>query len=391
MQYRTVPKTDDPLSILGYGCMRLPTLEGKIDRDQASKLLSHAVDQGINYIDAAVPYHHGEAESFVGAFLEEYRCRDRIKLATKLPRWQVYTCRDMEAIFTTQLKRLRTDHIDYYLLHGIDGPSWERLLRLGVLEFLERIRKEGRIRYAGFSYHGNRDDFSSIVDAYDWPFCQIQYNYLDTHSQAGIRGLEYAASRNLAVIIMEPLRGGKLAGPFPGDTGAIDAHQSHFHSPAEWALRWLWDRPEITCVLSGMNTQAQLDENLSIASDVKAHDFGPPEHAVIDQIKNLYQQQLKINCTGCGYCLPCPAGVDIPSCFEVFNSNGTKNVYLARLGGIAGKASYASLCTKCTQCEEACPQHLVISSLLQEVAKNLEGRTFKLKRLIAPFISNSVG
>jgi predicted aldo/keto reductase-like oxidoreductase len=391
MQYRTVPKTGDQLSILGFGCMRLPVLEGKIDRDKAAKLLMHSIDQGVNYIDTAVPYHHGECESFLGKFLEEHQCRNRIKLATKLPRWQVYTYRDMEAIFTAQLERLRTDHIDYYLLHGIDGPSWEKLLRLGILKFLDKIREEGRIRYAGFSYHGNRDDFSSIVDAYDWPFCQIQYNYLDTHCQAGTQGLEYAAGKDLAVIIMEPLRGGKLAAPFPVDTQATSAYQSHFNSPAEWALRWLWDRPEITCVLSGMTEQGQLHENLETASNAEAHSFGPQEHALIDQVKNLYQQQLKVNCTACSYCMPCPAGIDIPGCFEMFNNhhlsnngNGSRNSYLARFGGVTRKASYASLCNKCRKCEQICPQHLAIPDLLQEVANDLEGKTFRLKRLVAP-------
>lgn len=384
MQYRTVPKTGDRLSMLGYGCMRLPTREGRIDSGQAANLLLHGVEQGINYVDTAVPYHRGESETFLGKFLEEYGCRDRVKLATKLPRWQVYTRRDMEKIFSAQLQRLRTDHIDYYLLHSLDGPSWERLLGLGVLDFLERIRKEGRIRYAGFSYHGNRDDFAGIVDAYDWPFCQIQYNYLDTDNQAGTQGLEYAASKNLAVMVMEPLRGGKLAGPFPGGKAAIDAHQSRYNSPAEWALRWLWDRPEITCVLSGMNKQAQLEENLSIASDAKAHALGSAEHAVVDQVRQLYQQQLKVNCTGCGYCLPCPAGVDIPSCFEMYNNNGAKNFYLVRVGGVDGKGSYASLCNRCGKCVENCPQQLAIPSLLEEVAKQLEGRAFGLKRRIAP-------
>ncbi len=200
-----------------------------------------------------------------------------------------------------------------------------------------------------------------------------------------------ACQWDLAVIIMEPLQGGKLAAPFPGDTETVIPYHSQFHSPAEWALRWLWDRSEITCVLSGMTEQAQLDENLQIASSAKPHVFGPQEHSVIDHVKNLYQQQLKVNCTGCGYCLPCPAGIDIPGCFEAFNNHhllnnytGSKNFYLARFGGVTGKASYASLCTQCGKCEQTCPQHLSIPNLLQEVASDLEGQTFKLKRLIAP-------
>jgi hypothetical protein len=278
----------------------------------------------------------------------------------------------MDHYLNQQLGKLQTSHIDYYLIHSLDGPSWERCKDLGVADFLDRAKQDGRIVNAGFSFHGNREHFKGIVDGYDWDFCQIQYNYLDEHRQAGREGLEYAASRGLGVIVMEPLRGGHLAGELPAEVGSILQQADAKRTPAEWAFRWVWNHPEVTLALSGMNEESHIEENLRIAGE--AH----PNSLTDDEL-------MKIGCTGCQYCMPCPFGVDIPGCFDKYNHVnmfGDKRVmkflYMAQMGGaMSGTPSRASLCTECSKCVEACPQNLKIPELLKDVSREFEGFWFR--------------
>jgi predicted aldo/keto reductase-like oxidoreductase len=281
---------------------------------------------------------------------------------------------------------LRTDRIDYYLLHGIDGESWNKMKQLGACEFLDKAKADGRIGNAGFSFHGDIDAFKEIVDAYDWEVCLIQYNYLDEQNQAGTEGLEYAAAKGLGVIIMEPLRGGNLAGRVPAAVQAVWDQAEIKRSPAEWALRWIWSRPEVTVVLSGMNREDHIEENLRIAGEARPGSLSDEELALVRRASEAYKDLMKVDCTGCRYCMPCPAGVNIPVCFELHNNLhlfGEKAVakvlYLMRLGGLegAGTPSYASLCEHCGACEEVCPQHLPVQALLEDVAEDFEGRGSK--------------
>ena len=274
MLFRKVNKTGDHLSILGFGCMRLPQKrgkpgDGKIDTERAAQQIRYAIDRGVNYIDTAMTYHMGDSETFLsGALTDGYR--GRVKLATKLPHWVVKNYEDMDLILNAQLCRLDTDHIDYYLIHALDNTSWKKIKELEVREFLDKAKTDGRIVNAGFSFHGDKESFKAIVDSYDWTFCQIQYNYLDEHNQAGTEGLKYAAAKNLGIIIMEPLRGGNLAGKLPPTVQALWDEANSSRTPAEWSLRWVWNHPEVTSVLSGMNKKYQIEENLILASRKKA-------------------------------------------------------------------------------------------------------------------------
>ena len=270
MQYRKMPKNGDQLSILGFGCMRLPVKDGHIDEGRAIEQIRFAIDQGVNYVDTAWPYHAGESETVLGKALRG-GYRDKVKVATKLPSWMIKSRADMDRYLAAQLEKLGTDHIDYYLVHSLDGTSWDNLARLGVREFLDQARMDGRITNPGFSFHGMAGDFNRIVDAYPWVFCQIQYNYLDEHHQAGTEGLQYAAAKGLGVIVMEPLRGGNLASVVPPGAEAIWNEAETRRTPAEWALRWIWNRPEVTVILSGMNEEAHIRENLSIANTARAN------------------------------------------------------------------------------------------------------------------------
>ena len=379
--YRKVPKTGDELSILGFGCMRLPahTSGSGIDEDRAIRQLRYAIDHGVNYVDTAPAYHFGKSEQILGRALED-GYREKVRVATKLPPWSVRSRGDMDRILNGQLATLKTDHIDYYLLHSLTKESFERLKKLGVLEFLDAARKDGRIRNAGFSSHADLATFKEIVDSYDWAFCQIQYNYLDEHNQAGTEGLEYAHERNLAVMIMEPLRGGNLGGAVPEDVQKIWDGSPVKHSPAAWALRWVWDHPEVTVVLSGMNDEIHIDENLKVAEDAYPRSLSVDELSRIASVRDTYKRLMKVGCTGCRYCLPCPAGVDIPGCFSLYNArflfphdNSAKSQYFGRHGGLMGGVSYAGLCRACGKCEKACPQHLPIRDRLKEVSKEMEG------------------
>jgi len=380
MLYRTVPKTGDRLSILGFGCMRLPmTRSRNIDEERAIRQIRHAIDAGVNYLDTAPIYHFGKSERVLGRALKE-GYREKVRVATKLPHWDVFERADMDRILTRQLAALQTDHIDYYLLHSLGKESFRKLTELGVLEFLDAAKKGGKILNAGFSFHGNLAAFREIVDAYDWQFCQIQYNYLDEKNQAGTEGLEYAARKRLAVIVMEPLRGGNLAGHIPSEIKEIWDGAPVKRSPAEWGLRWVWNHPEVTVVLSGMNEETHIDENIRVAGAAVPGSLSDEEMIRIGTVRDTYRKIMKIPCTGCGYCMPCPAGVDIPGCFANYNScvlfphdRAAKFQYITRHGGLMGESSYAGLCRQCGKCVKVCPQQLPVPSLMKDVSREMEG------------------
>jgi predicted aldo/keto reductase-like oxidoreductase len=385
MLYRKAPRTGDELSILGFGCMRLAQKNGRIDEERAAGQIRRAIDGGVNYIDTAWPYHAGESEPFTGRALAG-GYRERVKLATKLPAWLVKNRADMDRFLYAQLKKLATSRIDYYLVHSLTGNTWDRVAALGVAEFLDQAKSDGRIGNAGFSFHGIREDFPRIVDAYPWGFCQIQYNYFDEQWQAGTEGLKYAASKGLGVIVMEPLRGGMLAAsPQPPAIEALWREAERRRTPAEWALRWVWNHPEVTVALSGMNDEAQVEENLAIAADALPGSLTAAELELMGRVTRKYREIMKVACTGCGYCQPCPSGVDIPGAFDAFNAFHTFGktqeagfLYALRAGGVlSGQPSYASLCTRCLDCLEKCPQGLEIPDLLEQVVAQFEGEGLK--------------
>ncbi|WP_094227608.1 aldo/keto reductase [Methanolobus psychrotolerans] len=382
MLYRKMPKNADGLSILGFGAMRLPVKEdGSIDEKKATQMVRHSIDNGVNYVDTAWPYHMGASEPFLaGALADGYR--EKVKLATKQPQWMVNKPEDMDTFLNAQLEKLNTDHIDYYLVHSLVGSSWENIRNLGVAEFLNKAKADGRIINAGFSYHGAPEDFEAIVDGYDWDFCQIQYNFLDEDMQAGTKGLEYAASKGLGVVIMEPLRGGNLADPVPSEVMSIWNEADVKRSPVEWALRWVWNHPEVTVVLSGMTELSHVEENLKLAEEGLANSLTEKELELVNRVAEKYGELMKINCTGCRYCMPCPEGVDIPACFETYNNlhmfggaDRLMMMYAAKLGGILRgvKTNFASQCVQCGQCLDACPQHIPIPEMLEKVEEEFEG------------------
>ncbi|MCY6485091.1 aldo/keto reductase [Clostridium aestuarii] len=377
MLYRTMSRAEDKLSILGFGCMRFPTIDGdKIDEKKAIKMLHYAIDNGVNYIDTAYPYHNGYSELLVAKALKD-GYREKVKLATKLPSWLIQTRADMDKYLNEQLKRLETDYIDYYLLHALNKTDWKKLKQLGVLEFLDISLKSGKIRYAGFSFHDDIELFKEVVDSYEWTFCQIQYNYLDEEYQAGKEGLKYAAKKGIGVIVMEPLRGGKLTNNIPKEVEKIWNKSDIKRTPAEWALQWIWNHPEVTIVLSGMSNMHQVKENICLASSQYAHEnsLKDEEIELVNEVKAIYKSKIKINCTNCRYCMPCPNGVNIPECFNEYNN-------LSIFGDFkSSKASYnallkeeerASKCISCGKCEVACPQNIPIIEKLMEIAKVFE-------------------
>jgi len=385
MLYRTMPGTDERLSILGFGCMRLPQRSGRIDEKRATEQLRSAIDRGVNYIDTAYPYHMGTSEPFVGRALGG-GYRERVKLATKLPPWKTETREDMDRILDEQLERLRTDHIDYYLVHALNGESWAKMHDLGVLGFLEKAMADGRIVNPGFSFHGSLPEFKEIVDAWDWRFCQIQYNYLDERYQAGTEGLEYAASKGLGVIAMEGLRGGALAGTPPPEVQRIWDEADVERTPAEWALRWIWNRPEIQVNLSGMNDEAHIDENIRVAGEAEPNSLTEQELDLVRRAAEAYRRLMRSDCTGCRYCLPCPSGVAIPDCLQALNnkyaltSGRGRLMYAVLVGGaMSGTYSGAGLCTECGACLPRCPQNVPIPDLLKEVSAEFEGPLFPLR------------
>lgn len=389
MQYRTVPRNGDELSALGFGTMRLPTRLGRVDVDRAVRQIRYTIDNGVNYIDTAYPYHLGESEKIVGLALRDgYRAR--VRIADKLSPWLVRTRDDMERILSIQLDRLQADCIDYYLLHSLEAQSWRRLDSLGVMEFLESAREEGRIGNIGFSFHDERSVFREIVDAYDWTFCQIQFNILDEEIQAGLEGLRYAASRDIAVMIMEPLRGGMLAADVPGEVRTLYDRSGFSRTPAEWALRWVWNHPEVTVVLSGMNDERHIAENIRAAGASLPNSMTDSELSTMNQVKAAYKRLVRVNCTGCGYCMPCPFGVNIPQCFYFYNRYHmggsrlvTRGFYILQVVGFENKPGNASLCMDCGRCVEACPQGIAIPDELRKASKDLDGFS---TRLMYPFV-----
>jgi len=360
--------------------MRLPLLPGgdpsQIDEKLAIKLVRYAIDGGVNYIDTAYPYHGtgmekgGQSEPFVAKALKD-GYREKVKIATKLPSWLIKTREDMDRYLNEQLERLETDCIDFYLVHTINSKLWPILKEADIAEFLDQAIKDGRIKHAGFSFHDKHDLFIEIVDYYDWSFCQIQYNYLDENFQAGTDGMEYAAQKGLGITIMEPLRGGKLAGNLPVAAQNAFEQTAVKRTPAAWALRWVWNHPEVSVILSGMNTMDQVTENLKSASEAEENSLTTQEVSAIDQVKAIFKERIKVNCTACGYCMPCPEGVDIPTCFAMYNNHhmfGKEEAYNIWLSA----KQKASTCVACGLCETHCPQGISIRQELKKVTAVFE-------------------
>jgi uncharacterized protein len=380
MQYRVVPKNGDKLSTLGFGCMRLPMKGQIVDEERAVKLIRLAVDNGVNYFDSAPPYHMGESEKVLGkALLDGYR--SRVKVATKLTPFMLRQPEDMEKMLALQLQKLQTEHIDYYLLHGLEAEFWAKLENFGVLKFLEKAKADGKIVNMGFSFHGSLNTFKEIIETHDWTMCQIQYNFLDEQLQAGTAGLQFAASKKLAVMVMEPLRGGSLATKLPKDVLKFYEQALVKRSPAEWGLRWVWNHSEVTLALSGMNEECQVVENIRVADAALPNSLKPEDLAVIEQVADTYRKHLKVPCTGCQYCMPCINGVNIPRNFQAYNEfylsgdeQQARSMYsLFLMGGLTGIRADASLCKECGKCLERCPQHINIPEKLKEVAVDLGG------------------
>ena len=383
MNYRN-DKYGKPVSILGYGCMRFTQAFGKIDIDKAEREIMEAFRGGVNYYDTAYVYPGSEAA--LGEILDRNQIRNQVYIATKLPHYLIKNLSTMERLFQEQLRRLKTDYIDYYLMHMLtDVKTWERLKALGIEAWLEDKKKSGSIRQVGFSYHGNTDMFCSLVDAYDWDFCQIQYNYMDEHSQAGRQGLQYASQKGLPVIIMEPLRGGKLVNLLPDAALQIFKEYPVFRTPAQWAFRWLWNQQEVTCVLSGMNSLEMVRDNIATASSVKIGEMGPDEEAMLQQVVQAINAKMKVGCTGCGYCVPCPMHVDIPGTFAAYNRlhtegkfSGIKEYFMCT--AVRSTSTAASNCIGCGRCEKHCPQQLPIRQELKNAQKELEIPIYKIAR-----------
>lgn len=387
MQYRT-DKHGEKISVLGYGCMRFSQTAGITDVKKAEKEIMAAYNAGVNYYDTAYIYPGSEAT--LGEILERNNIRQNVKIATKLPHYMLKSAADMDKYFNEQLRRLRTDYVDYYLMHMLtDVKTWERLKNLGILDWLEQKKASGAIRQVGFSYHGNSDMFCQLIDAYDWDFTQIQYNYLDVHSQAGSVGLHYAAERNIPVVIMEPLRGGRLVNGLPEIALKQMSEYEKKRSPAEWAFRWLWNQPEVTCVLSGMNSLEMVEENVRVASEVQVGEFTEQDEKLLQDVVAAINAKQKVGCTGCRYCMPCPKGVDIPGTFSAYNKRYSDGWLTAEkeyfmCTGLRKDYTGPANCINCGKCEQHCPQHIEIRKELKNAQKVLEGLPYKVVRKFAP-------
>ena len=380
VQYRT-DKHGTPLSLLGYGCMRFSRKGAGIDIDKTERELMTAFRAGVNYFDTAYIYPGSEAA--LGEIVERNGIRDQIHIATKIPPFLTKDLATMERIFGEQLTRLRTDRIDYFLIHHMtDIAQWEQLEAMGIRDWIAGKKATGQIRNIGFSYHGNSDNFQKILGAYDWDFCQIQYNYLDEVSQAGAVGLHAAAAKGIPVVIMEPLRGGKLVNRLPAEARkAIDNHPRGW-TPADWAFNWLYDQPEVTVVLSGMNSLQMVEENVRTASRAGAGMLGPSDFALVEHLRDILRASEKVGCTGCRYCMPCPKGVDIPGIFSSYNAMYSISKLSGRIQYLQAVAltrapASASQCIGCEKCEKHCPQGIPIREKLKEADRAIEAFPFR--------------
>ena len=373
MQYRKFGKLDWQVSALGFGAMRLPVIDGdsaKIDQAQATEMIRYAIDHGVNYVDTAYPYHREQGEILVGQALQD-GYREKVKLATKMPCWLVEKPEDFDKYLDEQLEKLHTAHIDVYLLHALWRERWEKMQKMDVFAWAEKARADGRIGHLGFSFHGTLPLFKEVIDAYDWPMCQIQYNLLNEDVQAGTEGLEYAAEKGVAVVIMEPLLGGALVSPPPDVQRVWDEAGA---SPVDVALRWLWDKPQVSVVLSGMNAPEQVQENLSSAGRSGVGTLSPEEHDLVARVQEAYKGLDSIPCTKCAYCMPCPNGVNIPRNFELYNQAtvyGNAGLAKSLYNYHMPEAERADACIACDECEEKCPQQIEISGWMSRVHETL--------------------
>ena len=373
MQYRKIEKNGDELSILGYGCMRYPKKNGFIDYKRTEKQIMTAIEEGVNYFDTA--YLYPGSEETLGKILKNNDVREKVKIADKMPALTARNREIMKEIFEKQLERLQTDYVDYYMIHNlIKFEDWERLKNNGILDFVAEEKKKGRILNFGFSFHGNLHVFKKIIDDYDWEFTMIQYNYVDENYQAGKEGLEYASSKNVGVIIMEPLRGGMLVGKLPKEAKKLIENFNIKRSAGEWALRWVWNHPSVKVVLSGMNEEEHIKENIKASTDALPNSLTTEEKEMLEKVKEEFKSRIKIDCTNCAYCMPCPHGVDIPTCFSSYND---KSIF----GGVrpigmyvfaTGDESGAFKCADCGVCEEKCPQDIAIVDELKNVSKSMD-------------------
>ncbi|MDR1017799.1 MAG: aldo/keto reductase [Lachnospiraceae bacterium] len=376
MNYRKDIKSGNELSILGFGCMRLPGAFGKPDMKKSEELLMTAYNNGINYFDTA--YLYPGVEETVGAIFAKNGIRDKVNIAAKLPHGLCKKYEDFDRFFNIELERLQTEYIDYYLVHNITSFAvWQKAVDLGIKDWIRSKKETNKVRRIGFSFHGPAKDFPKIIDDFDFDFVQIQYNYINTNYQAGTEGLKYAHSKGLPVIIMEPLLGGKLVNGLP--EGAIkEMNKTNSWSPAKWGLKWLYSQKEVTVVLSGMNEMKQLEENLQIVSDEKVGEFSEEETETIERVIKAFEKAYKVRCTGCNYCQPCTVGINIPACFTAYNNSYAINWmagefgYITQSGAMSGKSTYASDCIACGKCEKQCPQHIEIIKELKNVKRRFE-------------------
>ena len=369
MEYRKFEKLNISPSLLGFGCMRFPTLEnGEINEEEAEAMIDEAIAHGVTYIDTAYPYHNGDSEPFVGKVLKKYNRRDYF-LATKLPIWNINSEADVRKIFDEQLKRLDVEYVDFYLLHALDQSKWEKVQQFQILNTIEQLKNEGKIRYIGFSFHDEYDVFEKIVHAYQWDFCQLQINYMDMDIQAGMKGIQLCEKMNLPVIVMEPIKGGSLA-KLPNDAATVFQNYLPDCSLSSWALRYVGTLPAVKVILSGMSTMEQVKDNLATFDDFKK--LNDEELNLVDQVTKTLKSKTKNGCTGCQYCMPCPFGVNIPNNFRYWNymsiyeDEKTFKKKYAQMG-----AEQASQCRQCGKCETMCPQHIAIREDLKRVAEDM--------------------
>jgi len=374
MKYRNFGKTGVKVSALGMGCMRLPVIDGdmsKINEPEAIKMIRQAIDGGVNYINTAWGYHGGNSEPLVAKALAD-GYREKVQLATKLPCYLVKEPSDLDKYLNAQLEKLKTDQIDFYLMHALNRKTWETMKENGLFDFLQKIKADGRVRYVGFSFHDSFDVFENIVTAYDWDFCQIQYNILDEDYQAGLKGLKIAAKRDMGIVIMEPLRGGGLTNNIPENIQNAWDELKPLRTPADWALSWLWDQKEVGVILSGMTEPWHVTENVAIASSSEVGILTEVEKEHLFKVRDMYHDRIIVNCTACAYCMPCPHGVNIPSCFQFLNQgsmmndmNEGKRLYHI----LVKKEQQASNCIACGECLEKCPQHIPIPQTMKMVVE----------------------